>query len=266
MTSEAQSDIALIERTIQQQLEAPEPAPRQRVRPTVRKAEPIAPIGDDDGDDSDAFADDGADIVIAPRTVAATVGLSVPGLPSIEEIEGVIQARAGVVRLAEQRASVAAEITAAEAELGLKAGASARDIERLAVQLLAAGKPDDAITNLEALRVKLRRLTGAEELANKALIDARERARRELSSRAADAEFRPAARASALALLELMRCKAAEQDAINRLRAAGFAQPGGTFTSELLDPWHNTVVLHLVRDGWLTREEVRASCPFMSGV
>lgn len=250
--TDSEADIAAIEAT----LSAAEPAP-PKLRATKRAA--VKPMAEPDDDE----ADDGADIPPAP-VVALSAGVTVPGLPSVEEVPAVVEAMAAVSRLAEQRAGVEVEIAQAEAALGLKPGASARDFEQLAVRLLVEGKSDNT-PMLESLRVRQRRLTTAGEIATKALNDARAKARRELSAAAAEAEYLPAARASALALLELIRCKVAEEDARDRLRAGGFGSANGTFASDgILDPFNNPTLIHLVRNGHLTRAEVQSVCRHMS--
>ena len=256
--TDTEQDLAAIDAVLST-TEPARPNPRPRRKPA--NAQASVPDDDWDADDDDA----GGDVVLPPASVLVVpAAVAVEGLPNAEEVPAVADARAAVARLGEQRGLVEAEIERTESALGLKPGASARDIEALAVRLLVEGKPDDT-TQLEALRVRQRRLAAAGEIATQALNGAREKARRELSARAAQAEYLPAVRASALALLAVIGAKRAEEDARDRLRAAGFAPPSGSFPNDgILDTLNNSTLIHLVRNGHLTRQEVGAACPHMS--
>ncbi|QEG26525.1 hypothetical protein GobsT_12650 [Gemmata obscuriglobus] len=202
----------------------------------------------------------------APVPFPARTGVAIVGLPDPNKEPEVVEAQAGLTRLSEQRLALVAEITALETALGLKPGASAKDVEKLAVQLLAAGQSDADIETLERLRTRVRRLAGAEEIASKKVRDARELAVRRLSAEAAQRELVPACRAKALALLALIKCDWEERGAADRLRAGGFNPPPATFHSDLLDHWQNRIVCNLVQEGHLTREEVLVVMPYLHGI
>ena len=184
------------------------------------------------------------------------------GFPDPEAEPAVAAARLAASKVAEQRVAVMDEIGKREAALGLATGTPVRDLERLSVKLLAAGKSEDDVGALQSLHERLKRLRAAQQMADLRAQESLERARRVLSAKAAEVEFQPAARATALALLELITARRNENAARQRLRAAGFDQPGGTFNDlGLLDTWQNRALSDLVRQGCLTREEVMAAVP-----
>ncbi|VTR91857.1 unnamed protein product [Gemmata massiliana] len=290
--TDSERDLATIAAVLNEPEERPEPAPRSRSRSAGRKAAPVRVAATTDDDDDGELVDDGSDldviatapviepprapvvvvlpVAMVPEKIATVpvLGPSAPlsDLPSVENVPAVVSARAAEARLADARKDLAETKAALLTTLNLSASAGERDLDKLQVKLIVAGADESQIESLRAILRREKLLVLAASDAAGATSQALQKARNELSERAAAVEFRPAARASALALLELIRCKGEELAAQNRLRAGGFAQPNGTFTAEILDPWNNTTILHLVRDGWLTREEVRAACPFMNAI
>lgn len=189
------------------------------------------------------------------------------GFPDPEAEPAVAAARLAASKAAEQRAAVAAEIEKLETSLGVPPRTPVRDLERLSVKLLAAGKSEDDAQSLCSLHDRLKRLKAAQEMADLRAQEAVDRARRVLSARAAEVEFAPAARAEALALLKLIEARRNTNAARRRLQAAGFDQPGGTFNDfGLLDTWQNRALADLVRLDHLSREEVMAAIPELNAL
>lgn len=189
-------------------------------------------------------------------------------LPDILEHGDVISAKAAAGDMQQKRAAVAAEISALETRLGLKAGAS-RSLEPIAGELIAKGRAtDDDIETAGRLWVRLKRLTDAEAMATDSLHKAIARARLELSPLAAEVRYLPASRATSAALVELLRCLRVELDAAHELRTGNFQCPRGSGLDAdgILDLWSNPIVVAMVESGLVDREAVKLAAPHMQGV
>ncbi|MBP3959447.1 hypothetical protein J8F10_29740 [Gemmata sp. G18] len=268
MPPEAQSDIALIERTLSQQLDAPEPAPRQRVRPTVRKAEPIAPIGDDDDDE----ADDGSDLeglltapVIPPPRAPAVIGL-----PDVEGVPGVISARAAEADIQAKRKALGESKGALLTALSLPAGAGERELDKRQVALIVAGADETDIEKLRALYKREKLLTEAASVAAGATQDAIRKARSALAEEAEATLYVPALREAAAQYLNFVAAGEQLRSAVVQLTGAGMRQLASMFASgpvpaDMRDQsshMHLVAVLNdLIGRGALTTAEVDMKLP-----
>jgi len=272
----ADADIKAVESVLSDMSDPAQTKPQPAKRRPVQLAKQLTDIRLPGDGASGALVPDETvpQAVTAPKEKASAKPVELPnvtastsGLPNVELVPQVLAARANLKRLSEQRAAVAGEVSSLEKELGLKVGSSAGEIEKLAVQLLAAGKSDEGIQKLETLRVKLGRLVKAEAQVVNECNAAVDVAKRELTPRAVAVGFTPAAKRVAKAFLELIAAQDEEWQASGNLRAAGFPPPPPTLPpGGFFDPVANPLILQFVRAGLVTSGEVLAVCQRIAGL
>lgn len=216
--------------------------------------------------------EDGAlpDLNGATANVPEAPRLRVPldGFPGVEDDADVIACRANHARIAADLRAVCARRAAIEKELGVPAGASARTLERIGVQLIVQGGDDSKVEELKQLGDREKRLRSACELAAKRVLELLDEACRKLSGRAAAELFEPAAVAEARAALAYLAAREASQQAGERLRAAGLGQAINPNLADLdgTTRGQNVWLADAVHCGRLKREEVRAALPHIQGI
>jgi hypothetical protein len=246
----AQRDADMIAATLAA-MDAPEkpaaPPPKSVPKPVRvrRQPEPVIATAPED-DDWDSLPDAGDDD--APASVGARVGTSkaatapthapapvpiVPaipaeivygphGFPDINADQELIRVTGNVTRLEASLREATVQAEQSAAALGLKLGQSSQGkIDRIAAELLAAGKPLDDIDLYEERWRLVRRLTDALGIATAAVTPARERARVRLQA-AAQEPLRPTYAAMQKARAEFVKTVLRHQDMIAFQRGAGF--------------------------------------------
>ncbi|MFO0823034.1 MAG: hypothetical protein U0792_07925 [Gemmataceae bacterium] len=144
------------------------------------------------------------------------------GFPDLAADPELIRVRENVARLEEQLREATAKAEESCAVLGLKMGQhNPGRVERIAEELLAAGKSLDDVDAYESRWKLVRRLTGALELAKKAIHPAHENAVRRYLD-AAQEQLTPTFEAMHRARAALARAVAAHQHKARLMQAAGF--------------------------------------------
>lgn len=177
--------------------------------------EPLPERGDMANGEQDQAAAD-----LAALDVALKASDDGPELPNLEKFGPLKAARENAARIDADIAAAKASRRELADSLGIKAKIDAANLEKIAAELIASGKPADAVEKLEAATRAVRRLEAArvvaEERIGLAYVEAVAAA-----EPAVAAYLAPADREVAIAHVQLCRAESKRAARVAELRAAG---------------------------------------------